>query len=1156
MSEKSSGQGEALFQEVRSEHSGVYLENKYADPSMWGERFLEFSLGALGTGVAVGDFDRDGLPDLYLASKTESNRLFRNLGNWQFEDLTETAGVAGSTQGWCQGVAFVDYDNDGWLDIYECRYNSPNRLYRNNGDGTFINKAIRAGVNVRDASGMASFADFDRDGYLDFYLQTNLLSLQEAPSGQEDYLFRNRGDGTFENVTRKAGISGAGQGHSATWIDYNQDGYLDLYVANDFTPSDRLYHNVGDGRFVDVLSYVVAHTPNSSMGADIADLNNDGLIDFMVADMAARTREKDMRGMVDGRGEAVDPHSNPFAAQQYPRNVVYLNSGMGPFFEAAHLMGLEATDWTWSLRFEDFDNDGWSDLHVTTGMIRELHNTDLMSKVRRARSPQQRVALVEKSPPLLEKNLAFRNTGNLSFEEIGNEWGLDEIGISFGAATGDFDLDGDLDLVYGNYQGNVTLMRNDSLYGNRIVLELRGQDSNYYGIGANVEIQTSSGKQFKTLSLSRGYLSTSEPIVHFGLGSDESVKRLEVQWPSGTVQVLENLEAGYRYQIEEEETAVEQTKENPIARLAFSEASRELELLHRTRESVIDERRQQPLLPRRGNRVGPALAIGDLNGDGREDLVVGGTALDPATIFLQNESGSYPSSSAIHLQSRGSNDGPILVFDGDGDGDLDLIRTASGVSHQVGHESYRIEYYENDGRAVFVNRSDSMLPAISMAVGTAAAADVDNDGDIDLFLGGGVLPGRYPEPYSNALLLNEDGRFRLAKSDWLPESEGGGALRSSLFTDINSDGWPDLLVAGEWSAVRCWINRGLLGGFEDATERYGFDSGGTGWWNSLVSGDFNGDGKLDYAAGNLGLNTPYSATEREPAKLLAGKLENRDVLIEVEHEEETMYPMRGYNVLRAELPTLSSRLRGNDAYAVADLRDVVGDEFLQSAQSWEATQFASGVFMSQGNDTYEFRPFPRLAQVAPIYGMAAVDMDGDGRLDLYLMQNDYAPIPSAGRFDGGLSLTLLGRGDGEFEAVLPGESGLLVTGDAKALVNTDIDDDGDPDFILSRNNSSVLIYRNDSPQPARRYWIDLQDWDGRQNQAGTIVKLILSNGKEVVRELYCGSGYLSQSSQRLFFAMPTGVEIEEIQVRRPGGEWVKFKGPFEQGEIVLGWGID
>jgi enediyne biosynthesis protein E4 len=526
---RSTPTGTTMFTPLPPEQTGVTMVNRYDDPAMWGPRYREFSLGAIGTGIAIADYDGDGRPDVFVVAKTGPNHLYRNLGDFRFADVTARVGVAGPGGAWQQGAAFADVNNDGRPDLYVCRFNAPNLLFINQGDGTFTEEAAVRGLALNDASGMGAFCDYDRDGWLDVYVQTNVLDAERRPNGQRDHLYRNNRDGTFADVTDRAGIRNETQGHSATWWDFDEDGWPDLYVANDFKDPDQLYRNNRDGTFTDLLSLVVPHTPHSSMGADFGDLDNDGHLDLLVADMAATTREKDHRGQAKIRAGLAEDEKHPEIAPQYMRNALLLGTGGGRMMEAAQLAGLAATDWTWTVRLEDLDNDGRLDAWFTNGMVRELHGHDIIQRMMGRESMGERMRIMKATPVLAERHLAYRNLGDLRFEETGAAWGLAKTGVGFGSAFGDLDGDGDLDLVSASMDEPVMVCRNDAPAGHTVIVGLHGTKSNRFGIGATVRIETAQGGQMRTLVLARGYLSTSEPVAHFGLGPDTVVRRLTVE---------------------------------------------------------------------------------------------------------------------------------------------------------------------------------------------------------------------------------------------------------------------------------------------------------------------------------------------------------------------------------------------------------------------------------------------------------------------------------------------------------------------------------------------------------------------------------------------------------------------------------------------------
>ncbi|HEY4990436.1 MAG TPA: CRTAC1 family protein, partial [Opitutaceae bacterium] len=586
-------QGKTLFVELPAADTGVVTENKYDDPRMRGELYEEFETSSVGTGVAIGDYDGDGLADIFVVSKTEGCRLFRNLGGYRFEDVTEKAGVGATPGVWNQGATFVDINNSGRLDIYVCRYNAPNLLYINQGDGTFKEMAHAYGLDVVDSSVMAAFSDYDRDGFLDLYIATNILNITTHPNGQRGYLFHNNRNGTFTNTTEPAGITGESQSHSATWWDYDNDGWPDLYVANDYGRPDRLYHNNRDGTFTDTMSQVLPHTSFSSMGADLGDVNNDGHIGFFVGDMAATTHFRDQHSLADARGRSEE--SKDFAPK-YHRNALLLGTGTGAFQEGAFLAGLEATDWTWSARLEDLDNDGRLDLFVTNGFPRDP-GADTLQRIMRAETPAERIRIMYESPPQAEVHLALRNMGDMEFRNVSAEWGVGKKGVAFGAAMGDLSGDGNLDIVYSNYHAGVTLLRNDNATGHVANVYLRGTVSNRYGIGATVTVVSALGTQTRQLTLSRGYMSSSEPMLHFGLGADTTIRRMEVTWPSGHVQTFDNLAVDQRYTVTEPSSPVAIPPSPTLPTGQFTEVSRRAGLSAESREEDVDEINVQRLLP-------------------------------------------------------------------------------------------------------------------------------------------------------------------------------------------------------------------------------------------------------------------------------------------------------------------------------------------------------------------------------------------------------------------------------------------------------------------------------------------------------------------------------------------------------------------------------
>lgn len=1132
--------GPTLFTPVPASVSGITAQNHYDDPRMWGARYREFMGGGLGSGVAAGDFDNDGRVDLYVSTKTKPGRLYRNLGNWKFADVTEAAGLAeeGSALRWLrgivsseaevvwrQGAVFADVNNDGWLDLYVCRNNAPNLLYINQRNGTFSEEAEARGLALVDGSVVGAFADYDRDGWLDVFIVTNQVDGTE-PSGRPDRLFRNLGNGRFVEVTESAGISGGTFGHSATWIDFDADGWPDLHVANDFSGPDRLYRNNGDGTFTDVIDTVAPHTPFSSMGADVADINNDGQLDLFVADMATTTREKNRRGLAASKDDVVLMATQEKTAPQYMRNALLLNTGRGAFAEAACWAGIDATDWTWSVRFEDFDNDGWADLHVTNGMVREPNNTDLLAQMMRALSDTQRIAVMKNSPVLAEANLAFRNLGGTGFEPVTDRWGLGEVGVAFGAATADLDNDGDLDLVYVNYNGGVSVFRNDVSGRHRVQIRLRGTRSNRFGVGAVLRAESQSiGRQAQAITVARGYAAGSELVAHFGLGPDEKLKRLVIDWPSGTRQVVTDLEADFAYVITETETSPPPEPDS-VAPL-FQTRSSELGLNVKDDSRPALAEKEQAFIPFRTDRQGPALAVADIDADGHDDFFLSATTGSPSRLLRWRDGRFVAAPSG--LPSDKIEDGPALFFDVDGNGTRDLLITKASAQATAWPASFQPVLYANDGSGRFT--ATDRLPSLSLNVGAAALADIDGDGDLDLFLGGRSVPGRYPETPYSVVLRNDDGRF-VDITPTSPQLAEAGLVKSAVFRDVDRDGLPDLVVALEWGYVRYFRNEGN-GRFSDHTQQAGFASGGRGWWNGIASADFNGDGFPDFAVGNLGLNTTYRASPQHPATLLYGDFAGNGtkLIVEAVYDGDTLYPLRARADLGGRLPAVLRRFPKNDDFARANLVQVLGKDAVDAATRYEADNFSSGVFLSRPDGTYRFEPFPPAAQMAPLLGIVATDFDGDGLVDLAAVQNTDIAAP---RFHGGVGVFLKGTANGSFDVLAPTESGIHVTGNGRALVVVDPDNDGRPDLFLTRHGGESEFLAN---QVADARWLKIKLAGPRLNPdaLGARLRLVYSDGSHTYHDIGYDGGWLSQSAPVLFAAHSASRRIVQVEVTWPDG---------------------
>jgi len=1047
------------FYRLAPEESGITSVNTYNDPRMWGELFRELTLGAIETGLAVADFNNDGQLDFYAVSKNGPCTLYIQTGPFQFEDRAVKAGVAaGETIDGKTGATAIDINQDGWMDIYLCRYDAPNLLFVNQGDGTFTEKAEAYGLAIKDASVHANFADYDLDGDLDAYLVTNILRFAENPRGRADYLLRNNGDGSFSDVASESGIWGVSQGHTAIWFDSNHDGWPDLYVANDFETPDRFYLNQQDGTFVDVVDENLPHVTYFSMGADSGDLNNDGLVDYFVADMRDQTRSSYIAGMEEmGRGLWEMERASELVPQ-YMWNALYLNSGTEHFQEMAFMAGMEATGWTWATRMADFDCDGLLDFCFTNGMIRNFVDADLVDRQKVVRNLEGRAAIWKNAPVRNEPNMAFRNLGNLSFLNVSDEWGLNHFGVSFGCATADFDGDGDLDLVYTNYNAPPSIVRNDFASGNRLVIALKGQGSNLRGIGSEITVSTASGSQTRQLFTERGIVSSEPALAYFGLGNENLADTVSIRWPNGSRSIFENVPAGHLMTVLQPETvststSQERTALNPL----FEDTAANSGLDYTSSLQRIDELGSQRLLPRRLNGMGPGLANGDVNGDGLTDVFVTGSTGQSGTLYLRR-----PDNQFVKAKSQPWSDIPeaddlnALFIDVNQDKALDLFIAVAGVSHKRGAKLLNDRLYLNDGKGNFSYSDYS--PLDGEATSALAAADIDGDGDMDLFVGGRYVPGRWPESPRSFLYENRNGKFFDISDNWAQDLSNIGMVTGAVFADMNADSKPDLLVSPEWGPISYFENTGSQ--LVDRTFAQGLTTK-TGWWNTLMVADLNHDGLLDIAAGNLGLNTKYRATSQEPATLFWGPFgdERKVRIVEAQYENGELFPFRGLSKLKYEFPRQLQRFRRFQDFAQASLSEIFGKEAIERAHKLEATELSSGIFYQQEDGRFLFMPLPRVSQLAPIYTFSTLDANNDGYTDLFHAGNNFRPEPTTGRFDGGLGLLLANDGHGNFKPIGSQESGISIPGEARASIVLPAEMKTKQRLIVTRTNGPVLLYK-------------------------------------------------------------------------------------------------
>ncbi len=1121
-------------------------------------------------GVAVGDLNGDDLPDLFFVSGPERNRLYLNHGGFRFEEPEASRDTIGGGDAWGTGVAMVDIDNDADLDLFICNYDSPNRLYLNDGRAQFEEVSAEWHLDLVDASLWPAFCDYDRDGDLDLYLLTyryyhpqgapqplpvrmtsdgpqidaayekyfGVIDLGDGrprvrPVGRADYLFRNDGRQGFTNVTAEAGISGKGFGLSATWWDHDLDGWPDLYVANDLKDGDHFYHNNGDGTFTDIIAESMPHTTWFSMGADSGDLNNDGLPDLLVADMSATTHfmQKTTMGAM-GASQAEMERMRP---HQYMRNGLFVNSGTDRFLEAAYLAGLADTDWTWAVKLADVDNDGWVDAFFTNGMTRSFNDSD------QAASPRDLLTMTEwdayaHTSRRLEQNLAFRNRGDLRFEDVSQSWEWDHTGISGPCAWGDLDRDGDLDCVVVNIEEPVSIYENLENQHHRVLFRLVGTESNRHGWGARVTVDTGTQQLQRFLMPGNGFLSYDEPLVHFGLASADRIERATIDWPSGHRQVLTDLPANQIYTVVESPSEATQENQELLASANpwFRESDKLPKILHV--EQPYDDFAREPLLPNRMSQLGPGIACADVDLDGDIDFFLGGAAGQPGGLWLNDGHGKFQvSSTSPWAPDRGAEDMGVLFFEADGDGDPDLYVVSGSVECEPGAEILQDRLYLNDGHGNFV-RAEDALPEMRDSGSGVSAADFDGDGDLDLFVGGRVVPGQYPLPARSHLLRNENGAFVDVTEEMVPGLADSGLVTSGLWSDVNGDARPDLLVTHEWGPVKLFINHD--GRLEEQTEEAGLASF-TGWWNSIAGRDLDADGDLDFVVGNFGLNTKYHASQEHPALIYHGDFDGggKRQIIEAEFEADILYPIRGRSCSSRAMPFLADKFPTYRSFAVAPLESLYTEHRLQDADRFAATTLESGCLINDGEGHFEFRPLPRLVQIAPSFGVGLTELDGDGWPDLLVAQNFFSPQWETGRMAGGLSLALRGGASGKFTVVETRDSGIRLAGDPKGLALADMNQDGWPDVLIGQNDNRLLLWERQVPHEAENLLrLRLQGPPANPTAIGAKVRVYISGMPTQCAEVSAGGGYLSQSTADLFFGQGTEAGTIRLEITWPDGE--------------------
>jgi hypothetical protein len=1093
-----------LFTRLPSSLTGVRFENRVtATRELNVFTYRNFYNGG---GVALGDLTGDGLPELLLTSNLDGNRLYLNRGEFRFHDITGDAGVRGRGF-WATGVTLADVNGDGKLDIYVCYAGNvagerrANELYINKGlnaDGvpTFTEMAAAYGIADEGYATHAAFFDYDRDGDLDLYVLNNsfrpaasfglrnIRHVRDANGGHK--LFRNdpapSGAGQarrFVDVSEKAGIYGSeiAFGLGVAVGDVNRDNWPDVYVSNDFFERDYLYINNGDGTFAESLEKQMPYISYFSMGLDIADVNNDAWPDVYVTDMLP---EDDYRLKTTSSFEGWDVYQTKLKNgyhHQFMRNMLHLNNGNGTFSDIGQLAGVARTDWSWSALIADYDLDGHKDIFVTNGLAKDVTSQDYISflandETMRSATAGKRVDFMKLVKAMSSTKLpdyAFRNRGDLTFSNESAAWGLDTPSFSNGAAYGDLNGDGAIDLVVNNVNDEAFVYRNNArtLGDNRYLqVKLEGEGANRFAVGAKVTVYAGTGRRaaggadlyMQELVPTRGFQSSVDYVLTFGVGQHDALDSVRVEWPDGRVSRVKNVAADQRITVRQAGavSSPPPARRPPPTVLANVTDQTSLPFTHRENEFVDFDRER--LMPKMLSTEGPYMAVGDVNGDGLEDAFIGGAKDQAGQLLIQQRDGWFASTNEqLFEQDKVSEDLGAVFFDADGDGDADLYVASGGSEFTDMSPALQDRLYVNDGRGNFRKAVDH-LPADYSSGSRVAAADFDRDGDVDLFVGGRVVPWRYGLDPTSALLKNDGrGRFTNVTAQAAPDLAHVGMVTDALWLDVDSDRRLDLVVVGEWMPITVFRNRGA--GKLERLNVAGLEKS-HGWWNRIVAGDFTGDGRVDFVVGNLGLNSRFRATESEPATMHVKDFDGNGFVEQIlsYYTNGASYPVPLRDDLIKTLPFLKARYLNYKDYARQTVADIFPPKELEDVVLKTAYTFASALVRNNGDGSFTLAPLPLEAQVAPVYGIAADDFDGDGKADLLLAGNFDGVKPEVGRLSAGYGLFLRGDGKGKFTPLRAAESGFSVPGQARDIRR--IDTRQGELYVVTRNNDRPLVFRS------------------------------------------------------------------------------------------------
>lgn len=1068
-----------LLESMAPDSTGVSHRNDLTETEDW--NYLHYFYFYNGGGVATGDINNDGLIDIYLSANQGPGVLYLNKGDFKFEDITAASGID-TREGWKTGVHFADINGDGLLDLYICRAGGgpaserSNLVYINNGDLTFVERSAELGLIDTNQTISANFFDYDLDGDLDifvvnhskdFHLVSAMFWMEDPnnPKYGENHLFEQQDDGTFKDVSKKAGIStDPDYSLSASITDINKDGYPDIFVANDYWYDDQVYINNGDGTFTDVNKTIMPRNTMFSMGSDAADFNNDGWPDVVSVDMMPKDNRRLKSRYNQFATETFEALSRYGHNKQFSRNMLCFSDGGTGFYETAMLSGIAATDWSWAVIGADLDNDGWKDILVTNGIKRDVHDLDYTQKkfgdfdmAAISYLVENKLSTVAEIPTEWVPNFLFRNNGDMTFEDVSAKWGFTQPLCSQGMALADLDNDGYLDVIMSNTDTVASIYRNNgNVSGNQYLqVHLKGSGKNTFGLGAKASLYAGGQLQYQELQSSRGYQSSSQPVLHFGLGKDSKIDSLVIVWPDNTYKTIKDIKPNTAIVVEQHGSLPYKAPIIANTLKPFVAAQNVFPPMA-PKESVFRDFDVDRLIPHKLSVEGPALATADVNGDGNDDIFLGGGRKNPSTLWLSGPKGYTQATSQPWNNDLSHEVISALFFDANGDGFVDLYLATGSNEYNIDDPCQQDRLYLNDGKGGFTYAANA-LPLMHTSTKAIAAADIDGDGDLDLFVGGLVLPRKYGLAPRSYVLINDNGVFKDATATIAPELVNVGMVTTALWADMDGDKQPDLVLAGEYMPLSVYLNNdGKLKSI--GTSGNGLE-GTYGWWRSLVAHDFDGDGDIDLVAGNYGGNVFFDCSADSPGILYVNDFDNNGTSDPIFTCDigGVRAPFVGRDLFCEHMPEFNNKFLTYTKYATTPFDSFFTAEKMVSATKKIVTELRSGYFENLGGGQFAFRPFAPIAQLAPIYGMQLLDANNDGHMDVLIAGNSNSDHFLFGDADASHGLLLLNDGKGNFAYKQYHDTGFSAKKYARGVAKVSFG--GHTYYLVANNNDAVEVYR-------------------------------------------------------------------------------------------------